>query len=175
MPVEVKMPQLGESTYEGTIGKWLKQPGDAVERFEPLVEIITDKVNVEMPAPFGGTLTDILVAEGTTVTVGTPIAMMETAAGAAASTGIPAPPPPSAPHTPAQGQAADGQDERVRLSPVVRRLAEEHGVPLEELARVRGSGAGGRVTKDDIVKYLDQRRGAPPEASRPAAAVPARG
>src|SRR3970040_1550498 len=79
MPVEVKLPQLGESTFEGTIGKWLKQPGDRVERFEPLVEIITDKVNVEMPAPFGGTLSKILIAEGTTVATGTPIAVMETA------------------------------------------------------------------------------------------------
>jgi pyruvate/2-oxoglutarate dehydrogenase complex dihydrolipoamide acyltransferase (E2) component len=64
MAVEVKLPQLGESTYEGTIGRWLKQPGDRVERFEPLVEIITDKVNVEMPSPYGGVLKEILVPEG---------------------------------------------------------------------------------------------------------------
>src|SRR3989442_14547403 len=78
MPVEVTLPQLGESTYEGTIGKWLKRPGDRVERFEPLVEIITDKVNVEMPAPYGGVLAKILIPEGQTVPVGTPIAVMET-------------------------------------------------------------------------------------------------
>src|SRR3989442_11571881 len=78
MPVEVKLPQLGESTFEGTIGKWLKRPGDRVERFEPLVEIITDKVNVEMPAPYGGVLAKILIPEGQTVPVGTPIAVMET-------------------------------------------------------------------------------------------------
>ena len=150
MAVEVKMPQLGESTYEGTIGKWLKQPGESVERFEPLVEIITDKVNVEMPAPFGGTLTEILVAEGTTVNVGTPIAMMETTAGA----------PPR--------QAGDGEGERARLSPVVRKLAEEHGLALGEVAALPGSGAGGRVTKDDVLKYLEQRKGV---SARPAAAV----
>src|SRR3989337_171261 len=81
MPVEVKLPQLGESTFEGTIGRWLKQPGDRVERFEPLVEIITDKVNVEMPAPFEGILKEILVPEGETKSVGTPIALMEVEAG----------------------------------------------------------------------------------------------
>src|SRR5256712_3760963 len=78
MPVEVKLPQLGESTFEGTIGKWLKRPGDRVERFEPLVEIITDKGNVEMPAPYGGVLARILIPEGQTVPVGTPIAVIET-------------------------------------------------------------------------------------------------
>ncbi len=185
MPAEVKMPQLGESTYEGTIGKWLKQPGDTVERFEPLVEIITDKVNVEMPAPFGGTLAEILVAEGTTVSTGTSIALMETTDAASATEAQPgaretvapaaAPAPstarattPSAP-TPAAVHTAhpSGDGERIRLSPVVRRLAEEHGLPLEEVASLRGSGAGGRVTKDDVMKHLEQRR--PP--ARPAAAV----
>ena len=194
MPVEVTMPQLGESTYEGTIGKWLKQPGEPVERFEPLVEIITDKVNVEMPAPFGGTLTEILVAEGTTVNVGTPIARMETAAPKAAESGgeerptEPAPsarpgpvgaatvaaPPGTAPAAAAAPGAVpasaarrpgDGDGERARLSPVVRRLAEEHGLALDEVARLRGSGAGGRVTKDDVLKYLEQRQG----SARPAA------
>jgi 2-oxoisovalerate dehydrogenase E2 component (dihydrolipoyl transacylase) len=185
MPVEVKMPQLGESTYEGTVGKWLKQPGDAVERFEPLVEIITDKVNVEMPAPFGGTLTEILVAEGTTVNVGTPIAMMETTAGAAAAAAPRREATPEqgrAPGAPAPGVSAarpatttaasprlpgDADEARGRLSPVVRRLAEEHGLGLDEVARLQGSGAGGRITKDDVLKYLDQRKDA--EAARPAA------
>ena len=171
MPVEVTMPQLGESTYEGTIGKWLKQPGEPVERFEPLVEIITDKVNVEMPAPFGGTLTEILVAEGTTVNVGTPIARMETAAalvaeGSAGATQAGEARPP-APAGAAGRRPADGDGERVRLSPVVRKLAEEHGLALDEVARVQGSGAGGRVTKDDVMKYLEQRHG----SARPAASA----
>jgi len=214
MPVEVKMPQLGESTYEGTIGKWLKQPGEQVERFEPLVEIITDKVNVEMPAPFGGTLTGILVAEGTTVNVGTVIAMIETAAGAAAPErtaeqasppGAPAPgtqpagtrasgTPPTGGQiagTPVAGpqqpgaatqtstggptRPADADGERGRLSPVVRRLAEEHGLALDEVAGLQGSGAGGRVTKDDVLKYLEQRQGPSARPAVPAAApaVPA--
>src|SRR3990170_8188715 len=104
MPVEVKLPQLGESTFEGTIGKWLKQPGDRVERFEPLVEIITDKVNVEMPAPFEGILKEILVPEGETKSVGTPIALMEVEAGGGgggAATGRHTPPPPPPPPPPA--------------------------------------------------------------------------
>ncbi|HEY6103859.1 MAG TPA: dihydrolipoamide acetyltransferase family protein [bacterium] len=212
MPVEVKMPQLGESTYEGTIGKWLKQPGEQVERFEPLVEIITDKVNVEMPAPFGGTLTEILVAEGTTVNVGTTIATMETTAGATASaqtseqasspgargpgtepagtrpsgTQPPAartagePPTETQPagratQTSAAGPARSAEDgERARLSPVVRRLAEEHGLTHDEVARLHGSGAGGRVTKDDVLEYLEQRQGpsgqAVPQPAGPAGA-----
>ncbi|HLA24310.1 MAG TPA: dihydrolipoamide acetyltransferase family protein [bacterium] len=182
MPVEVKMPQLGESTYEGTIGKWLKQPGEPVERFEPLVEIITDKVNVEMPAPFGGTLTEILVVEGTTVNVGTPIAMMETASGAAVTAaevpsekgqaaaaptaGARAGGPPTRVASGPARQTADGEGERARLSPVVRRLAEEHGLALDEVAGLQGSGTGGRVTKDDVLKYLEQRKGV---SARPAA------
>src|SRR3989442_10386297 len=96
MPVEVTLPQLGESTYEGTIGKWLKRPGDRVERFEPLVEIITDKVNVEMPAPYGGVLAKILIPEGQTVPVGTPIAVMETSDAAIQSPAAARPPPDAA-------------------------------------------------------------------------------
>ena len=167
MPVEVKMPQLGESTYEGTIGKWLKQPGEPVERFEPLVEIITDKVNVEMPAPFGGTLTEILVAEGTTVNVGTPIAMMETALAAATAAEAPLEKGQAA-AVPAAEARTDGEGARARLSPVVRRLAETHGLALDEVSGLQGSGAGGRVTKDDVLKYIEQRKGIP---ARPAAAV----
>src|SRR3990172_13285269 len=107
MSVEVKLPQPGESTFEGTIGKWLKQPGDRVERFEPLVEIIPDKVNVEMPSPFGGILKEILVPEGETKSVGTPIALMEVAEGAGGGGGAAAggrlragPPPPPPPPPP---------------------------------------------------------------------------
>jgi len=169
MAVEVKLPQLGESTYEGTIGKWLKQPGDHVERFEPLVEIITDKVNVEMPAPLGGTLQKILVSEGATVPTGTAIALMETTDAAAAPEAQPRTPvaAAAAPAASDRRTVAAGDGERARLSPVVRKLAEEHGVPLEEVASLRGSGAGGRVTKEDVLKHLEQRK-AP---ARPAAGV----
>jgi len=173
MPTEVKMPQLGESTYEGTIGKWLKQPGQRVERFEPLVEIITDKVNVEMPAPFGGTLTQILVEEGATVATGTPIALMETTDAAPAGEAAPQPPAaraggPGPAVAVAQPRSAvtSSDGERARLSPVVRRLAEEHGLSLREVAALQGSGAGGRVTKDDVLKYIEQR-GAPQRPAMP--------
>src|SRR2546428_10771785 len=106
MPVDVTLPQLGESTFEGTIGKWLKQPGDRVERFEPLVEIITDKVNVEMPAPYGGVLAKIRIPEGQTAPVGTPIAVMETSDAAIQS-------PPAAQPTP----GAPGPRQRVGRAP----------------------------------------------------------
>src|SRR6188508_2418076 len=91
---KVQMPQLGESVAEGTIGKWLKQPGDHVDKYEPIVEVITDKVNAEVPSPFEGTLTEILVQEGETVPNNTEIAVIETAAGAdAAADAAPSPVP----------------------------------------------------------------------------------
>src|SRR5256712_4880662 len=127
MPLDVTLPQLGESTFEGTIGKWLKRPGDRVERFEPLVEIITDKVNVEMPAPYGGVLAKILIPEGQTVPVGTPIAVMETSDAAIQSPAAARPTPESAGDGPREDRAQLTQKERVRLSPVVRQHAEAHG------------------------------------------------
>ncbi len=177
MATAVQMPQLGESTYEGTIGKWLKQPGDKVDRFEPLVEIITDKVNVEMPSPFGGTLTKVLVTEGTTVAVGTPIALMETsdAAPSGDGEGTRAVAQPQKIETRVAAAAtgtAGTKEEGPRLSPVVRKLAEEHGLPLSEIAQIQGSGTGGRVTKEDVLKYVETRRAAP--AARAAAPAPAR-
>ncbi|MDR7404361.1 MAG: biotin/lipoyl-containing protein, partial [Armatimonadota bacterium] len=173
MPVEVRLPQLGESTFEGTIGRWLKKPGDRVERFEPLVEIITDKVNVEMPAPVGGVLTQILVPEGQTVPVGTPIALVETAAAETPAAGVPAAAAAPAPEPAPPPAAPPPAEEKVRLSPVVRRLAEEHGIPLEEVARLRGSGAGGRVTKDDLLRYLQARQAGPMPAVPGPAPAPA--
>lgn len=169
MPVDVTLPQLGESTYEGTIGKWLKQPGDRVERFEPLVEIITDKVNVEMPAPYGGMLAKILIPEGQTVPVGTPIAVMETSDAAVARPETASSPPAGAGGD-VRADLPPAQAERLRLSPVVRKLAAEHGLPLDDVARLQGSGAGGRVTKEDVLKFLETRLGA--RSSAPAAAVP---
>jgi len=179
MPVEIKLPQLGESIHEGTIAKWLKKPGDWVEKYEPLVEITTDKVNVEMPSPFAGVLTALLAPEGETRLVGSPIALIETEAAGAitsppghvepgpagagesraavpAGSGAPAPSAaPSAPKTP--GGA--------RLSPLVRRLAEEHQIPAAVLETLPGSGAGGRVTKEDVLGYVASRgAGAPPPA-----------
>ncbi len=150
MPVEVRVPQLGETVYEATVGRWLKRPGEHVARFEPLVELITDKVNVEMPSPVSGQLVEILVPEGQTVPTGTPIALVETE------------------ETP---EAAEPEERPgLRLSPLVARLAREHGIPLEELERIPGTGAGGRLTKHDLLRYLEQRRAASAPQPVPVAA-----
>src|SRR2546428_11131854 len=155
MPLDVTLPQLGESTFEGTIGKWLKRPGNRVGGSEPLVEIITDKVNVEMPAPYGGVLARILIPEGQTVPVGTPIAVMETSDAAVQSPAAARP----TPDAPGVGMREDrtqlAEAERGRLSPVVRRLAEEHGPALEEGARLQGSRARGPGAKEDVLEYVE--------------------
>ncbi|MDR5694502.1 MAG: dihydrolipoamide acetyltransferase family protein [Armatimonadota bacterium] len=168
MPVEVKLPQLGESVYEGTIGRWLKQPGDLVEQYESLVEVITDKVNVEMPSPWKGRLVEILVQEGQTVPAGTPIALMEVeevAPGEGAKEEMAGEAPPGHPR----------EEARPRLSPLVRRLAEEHGVSAEELTRIPGTGTGGRITKEDLLRYVESRRPAPsPTEPSAVTAVPSR-
>ncbi len=176
MPVEIKLPQLGESIHEGTIARWLKKPGDRVEKYESLVEITTDKVNVEMPSPFAGVLTEQLVAEGETRPVGSPIALIETGAvgvvvvGAPAAQTVHAVPgpagsdesPPARPAPPAVtaglASAAASVPAKTaggaRLSPLVRKLAEEHQVPAAVLETLPGTGAGGRITKEDLLQYL---------------------
>jgi len=179
MAVDVVMPQMGESIFEGTITKWLKKPGDKVERDEPLFEISTDKVDAEIPAPAAGVLREIKIAEGQTVPVKTVVAVID-AAGAASSAFAPAPVPaavkesPSAAAqtrapekriegTPASGSTAakpiaaasaatagaDGQ--AIRSSPLVRRLAREKNI---DLATVRGTGTGGRISKNDILAAI---------------------
>jgi 2-oxoisovalerate dehydrogenase E2 component (dihydrolipoyl transacylase) len=158
--VSVKMPQLGESITEGTIAKWLKQPGDQVKKYEGLVEIITDKVNAEVPAPLAGVLKEIKVKEGTTVTVGTEIAIIEESvaastvpsAGGGRKTEEKAPTLPS----PAAGGELAGEG-RARLSPAVRALIEEHRITDAELARIEGSGIGGRISKKDVEDYVSKR------------------
>src|SRR5205807_947012 len=191
MPTEIKMPQLGESVHEGTIGRWLKRPGDPVAKYEPLVEVITDKVNVEMPSPFAGVLREILVAEGGTVVVGTAIAVIEEQARASAPAGAPpaatSPAVGSSPAAP--GRTGDGgrspappasrPGTAVKLTPVVRRLVEEHQIGADELTAIAGSGEGGRITKEDVVRYLETRapgsRAAAPVAARPTPAPPGGG
>src|SRR6266550_4777468 len=159
----VKMPQLGESITEGTISKWLKQPGDQVKKYEGLVEIITDKVNAEVPAPLSGILKEIKVKEGATVTVGTEIAVIEEAATATPSTPKSQPAPqaattesatPIAAPAPAEESATEG---RTRLSPAVRALIEEHRISDAELSRIEGSGIGGRISKKDIEEFVAKR------------------
>src|SRR5438094_8426565 len=156
---QIKMPQPGESVTEGTVDKWLKHEGDMVKRDEPLVEVVTDKVNAEIPSPFEGKLVKIAVAEGETVRVGAVIAQIETAAAAAAapaqakakeagSAHAEVPPEPAASNAPVAQAAAPAEHtdggERARFSPAVRKLAAEHGIDPTSL---KGSGLGGRVTR----------------------------
>ncbi len=226
MPTDVIMPQMGESIFEGTLTKWLKKPGDKVQRDEPLFEISTDKVDAEIPAPASGVLKEIKVAEGATVQVNTVVGVID-AEGAAAA---PAPPKPEAPTaaatapappaptpqaegtsrgrqpqpTEAMARKGDGarpqpvpppeparqteavarqaetviefpsaeEGQHVRSSPLVRRIARDHNV---DLAQVPGTGLGGRITKEDILRFVEQHpAGAPPAAvagGRPAPAA----
>src|SRR5437870_675734 len=187
----VKMPQLGESVAEGTIGRWLKQPGDRVERDEPLVEIQTDKVNAEVPSPVAGILQQILLPEGTTASVKTDMAII----GDEAPSGGGLPPAPDTPaaqgpegttarRTPEEAAAAspppltfsydkssgggvvghreeepaptsDGAGTKRFYTPVVLRMAEEHGI---DLSTIQGSGAHGRVTRRDVAWASAQAR-----------------
>jgi 2-oxoisovalerate dehydrogenase E2 component (dihydrolipoyl transacylase) len=154
--IEVKMPQLGESVTEGTIGKWLKAPGEAVRMYEPIAEVITDKVTADVPSDVDGVMGDILVQEGQTVRVGTVICRIQTAnEGADASSGAPEQPL-SAPAAPAaeSATAKARAGARGRFSPAVLRLAEEHGVNLDE---VEGTGEGGRITRKDVLAYVARR------------------
>src|SRR6266511_998873 len=186
---QIKMPQLGESVTEGTVDKWLKHEGDFVKRDEPLVEVVTDKVNAEIPSPFEGKLLKIAVSEGETVRVGSVIAQIETGAPAAqakekeapTATATPAPAqaeaPPQPPATrasapaPAAAPPAEATDgERTRLSPAVRKLAAEHGIDPTTL---RGSGMGGRVTRDDVLEALAGGEAAPQAPSKPQPSPPA--
>ncbi len=164
----IRMPQLGESVTEGTIGRWLKKPGDRVARDEPLVEIITDKVNAEIPAPVAGVLERIAVPEGAVVAVGQEIAFLasevdQRAPVAAATATSPAP---ASPERAAAGPDEETNGEAPRTSPLVRKLAREHGL---DLRRIRGSGLGGRVTRDDVEAYLREH----PVVSAGGAAAPA--
>ncbi len=196
MPTPVKMPRLGESVAEGTIANWLKKEGDYVEKDESLAEIVTDKINAELPSPVAGRLTRILVNADETVAVGTDIALIEESADVAAQPSEEAPsaaPGPDAapPKSPAQAatpvmgtsqaatQRVDGagrharaaqveEEERQRISPLARRLAREHGIDLHEIT---GTGAGGRVRKEDILAYVAQRHSAAAAPAAPAASI----
>jgi pyruvate dehydrogenase E2 component (dihydrolipoamide acetyltransferase) len=202
MATDVVMPQMGESIFEGTITKWLKKPGDKVERDEPLFEISTDKVDAEIPSPSAGVLKEIKIPEGQTVPIQTVVAVIDGAGGAAASAPAPSPaaskpaaappaqappaapakpsaPAPSAPApqaAPAASQASQPSasgtgTERIHSSPLVRRMAKEHGI---DLASLEGSGAGGRITKEDIESAIAAQSGesaAPAAAPAPAAAA----
>ena len=150
---EVRMPQMGESITEGTITKWLKNVGDTVQRDEPIFEISTDKVDAEIPSPVEGKLTEILVKEGSTVTVNTVVAMIGGGA-ASAQPAMKAAPAASAAPSPATSSASVG--ETPRSSPLVRKIASENNVDLQQLA---GTGASGRITKQDILGHLEKPAG----------------
>ncbi|HXX19933.1 MAG TPA: dihydrolipoamide acetyltransferase family protein [Candidatus Acidoferrum sp.] len=196
MAVDVIMPQMGESIFEGTITKWLKKPGDKIERDEPLFEISTDKVDAEIPAPAAGVLKEIKVTEGQTVPIQTVVATID-APGAAAAVAPPAPvakpeaakpappalkvqavkpvavppPPPKAAPVTAAPERVGGNGEKIRSSPLVRRIAREHQI---DLAQVPGTGAGGRVSKRDILAAVEGGAAAPSAApSAPPAVMPA--
>src|SRR3989441_8966876 len=175
MGVDIVMPQMGESIFEGTITKWLKKPGDKVERDEPLFEISTDKVDAEIPSPSAGVLKEIKVKEGQTVPINTVVATIDGASGVAATPAPAAPPAPAAKPdprkqagetptpspaarpgpvaaptpqaAPAVAVAPAREGARIHSSPLVRRMAKEHGIDLTSLA---GTGAGGRISKQDI-------------------------
>jgi pyruvate dehydrogenase E2 component (dihydrolipoamide acetyltransferase) len=201
MSIDVVMPQMGESIFEGTITKWLKKAGDKVERDEPLFEISTDKVDAEIPAPSAGVLKEIKVAEGQTVPVQTVVAVIDSnGAGAATAAAAPAPAKAEAPKSakaeeskpepvkaapapapapqaarPAPATAAKaspaGDGNKVRSSPLVRRLAKDHDI---DLTQVPGTGAGGRVAKRDILGAIEGGSARAGSAS-PAAAAPTAG
>jgi 2-oxoisovalerate dehydrogenase E2 component (dihydrolipoyl transacylase) len=192
---KVTMPQLGESVAEGTIGRWLKQPGDAVAKYEPLLEVITDKVNAEVPSPFAGVLREILVPEGATVPNNAEIAVIDTAddadgtaaeapaaAAAPAASQAPAPTPAPSAGTPAPAAAAPASmivstpptaaveaagDPNARMTPAVRRLLREHGLEPDQVV---GTGGGGRITREDVLARVEAARTGAAAPAAPAAA-----
>ena len=214
MAVDIVMPQMGESIFEGTITKWLKKPGDKVERDEPLFEISTDKVDAEIPSPTAGVLKEIKVKEGQTVPINTIVATIDGAGGAAVASApapktaevpkaeapkpaaaapapatrpgpVAVPTPQAAPPAASPSASAPAKEgARIHSSPLVRRMAKEHGI---DLGGIPGTGAGGRITKEDIESVIAGGEGggvpspfaepgraseAPPQPSRPAAMPP---
>jgi len=194
---EMVMPKMGESIMEGTVTEWKKKIGDAVAQDETVLEIATDKVDSEVPAPIAGILVEILVPEGETVEVGTPIAVIDTDASASVSapkaeadpapvpvveTPAPAPAPTPAPEpvaapapspiqTPVETQAESGSDRF--YSPLVKSIAKEEGISASELDRIQGTGAQGRVSKEDLLNYIQQRGSSSSTPAAPALSRPA--
>ena len=174
MSIEVKVPQLPESVADATLLSWHKAPGDAVERDENLVDLETDKVVLEVPAPVSGVLAEIKAEDGATVTSGELLALLEEgaapAAGAAAESAPAAETETAAAEEPAAVEADDDSD-RHKLSPSVRRLLEEHGL---DAAQITGTGKHGRLTKSDVMKHVESKPAAPaaPAPAAPAAARP---
>ncbi len=185
MPTNIVMPQLGESVVEGTVGKWLKNVGDSVAQYEPIVEVITDKVTTEIPSPAAGTLTQILVPEGETVKAGTVVAIIGGAEQVAQSSTRPntesqesgnpssvvGHPQPvtreQSPVSPLQSPPANGSA-RNRFTPVVARMISEYNIGDAELKTIQGTGENGRISKKDIEKFVQNRTARSPQSSTPA-------
>ena len=166
---EVVMPQMGESIFEGTITKWLKKVGDTVNKDEPLFEISTDKVDAEIPAPIAGKLSEIKVPEGATVQINTVVAVIGGSATGSAASAAPAVAAPAKTATPAPAAseavaASAGTTDKLRSSPLVRRIAKDNHLDLRQIS---GTGSGGRITKDDALKFLAENGAG---ATAPAAA-----
>ncbi|KKW91125.1 MULTISPECIES: 2-oxoglutarate dehydrogenase complex dihydrolipoyllysine-residue succinyltransferase [Sphingobium] len=180
MATEVKVPTLGESVTEATVGQWLKKPGDAVKADEPIVSLETDKVAVDVPAPVAGVLGDIVAKEGDTVEVGALLAYVNEGAAAAAAPAAAAPAAKAeaaapAPAASAPAAADDEEGGNLTLSPAVRRLVLEHGL---DPSKIKGTGKDGRLTKDDVVAAAaagTAKAAASAAAAAPAAAAPAAG
>ena len=186
---DITLPQLGETVTEGTITKWFKKVGDTVAADEPLFEVSTDKVDTEVPSPISGTLTEIRVAEGDTVPVGTVIAVVGVSGAApapapvaaaptpapapvaAAPTPAPAPVVAASAPTPAPAPVAPVANSNKLLSPVVRRLVTEHGIDVNALV---GSGPGSRITREDVLDYIDRNglKATPAAAPAPVVSAP---
>jgi 2-oxoglutarate dehydrogenase E2 component (dihydrolipoamide succinyltransferase) len=182
--IDVVMPQMGESIVEGTLTRWLKKAGDSVQRDEPLFEISTDKVDTEIPAPAAGVLAEITVEEGKTVAINTVVGKIDETGSAAAKpspgqepapppapVAAPPPPPPPPPPAPEPVFAAPPAEEvSGPLSPLVRKMAREHQL---DLSKIRGTGAGGRITKQDVEAYMAAQATPAPSAPAPIPAPPA--
>ncbi|WP_019639037.1 dihydrolipoamide acetyltransferase family protein [Paenibacillus fonticola] len=181
---DVVMPQLAESLVSATIGKWLKKPGDAVEQYEPICEVITDKVNAEIPSTLDGVMGELLAEEGQEIEVGAVICRIETASGNASSASGA-----DSGQSAASGQTAESggrsasvsaasiattasgdQAQRSRYSPAVQTLAQQHGLDLRAII---GSGLGGRITRKDVLNYLENNKGSAAPQTRPAVPAPA--
>jgi pyruvate dehydrogenase E2 component (dihydrolipoamide acetyltransferase) len=179
--IDVVMPQMGESIFEGTITKWLKKVGDSVQRDEPLFEISTDKVDAEIPSPAAGTLSEIKVEAGSTVQINTVVAVIGGGAAKASAPAAAAAPvsaatsnaaaSAAASSAPAAPSAEAAHSERLRSSPLVRKIAKEHQLDLRQ---VPGTGSSGRITKDDVLQYIDKggAKVVAPAAAAPSPAAP---
>src|SRR5258708_28295641 len=191
MPTDIIMPQMGESIVEGTITKWLKKPGDKVQRDDPLSEISTDKVDAEIPAPASGVLKEIKVTEGTTVGVNTIVGTISVDGEASAAPAKPAAPaaaqpvkeekreekkedkkssaaPATQPTAPPSQEAPE--DDETRSSPLVRKIARKHGISLSQIS---GTGLGGRITKQDIMAFIERQGSQPARVETDAFVRPA--